>query len=352
MLKNIFKHTLCICNLGKVFVVDNHEVLRYTSWYMNMNLLRVYEKKKLFDAKKPFSKTVVANMNDWFKVELTYTSNAIEGNTLSRQETALVVEKGITVEGKTVQEHLEAINHAKSFDFIQTLIHGSHKKITEQDVLEIHKIILQGIDDLNAGRYRTVAVRIAGSTVILPNPMKVPELMEEFIIWLNGATKDIIDIAAEAHFKFVCIHPFVDGNGRTARLLMNLILMQAGFPPAIIRKEDRMQYITSIERAQMTKDTSAFKEIIYEAVSRSLDLFFEKEEPQTTAFLTIGKLAKATNETVATIRYWTKEGLLPVAKRSNGGYQLYASDVIQKIEQIRVFQKQQRLTIEELKKKL
>lgn len=263
-----------------------------------MNLLRVYEKKKLFDAKKPFSKTVVANMNDWFKVELTYTSNAIEG------------------------------------------------------VLEIHKIILQGIDDLNAGRYRTVAVRIAGSTVILPNPMKVPELMEEFIIWLNGATKDIIDIAAEAHFKFVCIHPFVDGNGRTARLLMNLILMQAGFPPAIIRKEDRMQYITSIERAQMTKDTSAFKEIIYEAVSRSLDLFFEKEEPQTTAFLTIGKLAKATNETVATIRYWTKEGLLPVAKRSNGGYQLYASDVIQKIEQIRVFQKQQRLTIEELKKKL
>lgn len=319
---------------------------------MNTTLSNVYQKKKLFDAKKPFPKTVIANMNDWFKVELTYTSNAIEGNTLSRQETALVVEKGITVEGKTVQEHLEAINHAKAFDFIQTLIHLSYKKITEREILEIHKIILQGIDDTNAGRYRTVAVRIAGSTVILPNPMKVPELMDEFIAWLHAAKGDIVDIAAEAHFKFVSIHPFVDGNGRTARLLMNLILLQAGFPPAIIRKEDRMKYINIIEHAQLTKDTSAFKEIIYEAVSRSLDMYLETERPQGISLLTIGKLAKATNETVATIRYWTKEGLLPVAKRSEGGYQLYASDAVQKVKQIRTLQKEHRLTIQELKKKL
>lgn len=319
---------------------------------MNTTLLEIHEKKKLFDAKKPLSKTVVSNMNDWFKVELTYTSNAIEGNTLSRQETALVVEKGITVEGKTVQEHLEAINHAKAFDFIQTLTHKSHKEITEQETLDIHRIILKGIDDASAGRYRTIGVRIAGSTAILPNPMKVPELMKDFIVWLHTATGDVVDIAAEAHFKFVCIHPFVDGNGRTARLLMNLILIQAGFPPAIIRKEDRIHYINSIEHAQLTKDASVFRKIIYHAVLRSLDLYLEKEQPQRPALLTIGKLAKATNETVATIRYWTKEGLLPVAKRSSGGYQLYASDAVQKVKQIRMLQKEHRLTIKELKDKL
>lgn len=319
---------------------------------MNTLLSQIHEKKKLFDAKKPLPKTVIGNMNDWFKIELTYTSNAIEGNTLSRQETALVVEKGITIEGKTVKEHLEAINHAKAFDFIQMLIYLSYKKITEQEILEIHKIILHGIDDTNAGRHRTVAVRIAGSTVILPNPMKISELMENFIAWLHSVTGDIVDIAAEAHFKFVSIHPFVDGNGRTARLLMNLILMQAGFPPAIIRKEDRMKYINSIEHAQLTKDTSAFQEIIYKAVSRSLDMYLETEQPQGIDLFTIGKLAKATNETVATIRYWTKEGLLTPSKRSGGGYQLYASDAVKKVEQIRTLQKELRLTIQELKKKL
>lgn len=220
------------------------------------------------------------NLEQWLKIELTYTSNALEGNTLSRAETALVVEKGITVEGKTLVEHLEATSHALAFEMVLDLAKNSNQPIDEHVILDIHRLILAKIDENNAGRYRRVPVRIAGSTVIMPNPVKVPDLMVEFTNWLNEQTGKLhpVDLASHAHYKLVSIHPFVDGNGRTARLLMNLILMQAGFPPAIISNKIRKRYLDCLESAQLGGSLDNFLQLIYEAVDQSLEMCLESKK--------------------------------------------------------------------------
>src|SRR3989338_2550514 len=235
---------------------------------------KLQAKKLRLDSFKPIQNELMKNLEEWFRVELTYTSNAIEGNTLTRQETAMVVEEGLTVQGKSLTEHQEAINHAEAFDFIQTLTDKKRQDLTVRDILDIHSIILNKIDDTNKGKYRTVAVRLRGSETILPNPLKVPELMEEFMKWLqNDNAHHPIQIAADAHFKLVSIHPFVDGNGRTARLFMNLLLMQAGYPSAIIRKEDRSAYMHSLEKGQTRDDLTDYYNLMFEAVDRSLDIY-------------------------------------------------------------------------------
>lgn len=230
-------------------------------------------KKQVLDKYRPLPQELEKNLDDWFRIELTYTSNAIEGNTLNRQETAQIVEKGLTVEGKTLREHLEAKNTAEAYDFIKTLI--NKKKIAESEILDIHRIVLQKIDDHNAGKYRDIAVRIAGSEVILPNPMKVPELMNEFVVWLNQAKEHPVKIALEAHFKFVSIHPFTDGNGRTARLLMNLILLKNGYIPIFIKKEERRKYISALEKGQLTDDRRDYYKTMCDAEDKALDVYLE-----------------------------------------------------------------------------
>lgn len=327
---------------------------------MKDKLNQLTRKKQRLDKYKPLPPELIKNLEDWFKVELTYTSNAIEGNTLTRQETALIVEKGITVEGKSIKEHLEAINHAQALEFIKTLVKKKREELTEADILDIHKAILAKIDDTNAGRYRTVPVRVAGSTVVMPNAMKVPDLMSGFVKWLNQTNVDHpIKISADAHYKLVSIHPFVDGNGRTARLLMNLLLMQNGYPPALIRKEDRRRYINSIEKAQLGGGLNDYYEVIYEAVERSLDIYLETLETKETKkgakmneSLKIGELAKETGETVYTIRFWTKEGLLTVRDFTKGGYQLYEPSMVKRAKKIRQLQNEERLTLVEIKERI
>ena len=334
-------------------------MLRYTSHYMTSILTTLEEKKQRLDTHRPFSVDLETNLREWFKIELTYTSNAIEGNTLSRAETALVVEKGLTVEGKTLREHLEAVNHAQAFDWVVQRIHTNKQTIAENTILDLHQQILQKIDDTNAGRYRTVPVRIAGSTVIMPNAMKVPELMEKFISWLQKNNDHPLTGAIDAHFKLVSIHPFIDGNGRTARLLMNLLLMQEGYPPAIIRKEDRRQYIASIEKAQLGGSLSDYYALMYRAIDRSFDIYLhtleDKENEKILAkknLLKIGELAELTGETVPTIRHWTKEELLQVTEYTQGGYQLYNQDKVGIARKIRKLQNSKRLTLAEIKREL
>ena len=324
------------------------------------NTMAILEQKKhRLDTYRPFSIDLEANLREWFKIELTYTSNAIEGNTLSRAETALVVGKGLTVEGKTLQEHLEAVNHAQAFEWVMERIDRTTKNITLRTILDLHQQILQKIDDTHAGRIRNIPVRIAGSAVVMPNAMKIPELMEKFILWLHKTNAHPITLAIDAHFKFVSIHPFVDGNGRTARLLMNLLLMQKGYPPAIIRKEERKRYITNIEKAQLGGSFSDYYALMYEAVDRSLDIYLNvlegREQTQMLEkkpLLKIGEVAKLVNETVPTIRHWTREGLLNVAKYTPGGYQLYSQDSIIIIRKIRKLQDTKRLTLSEIKQEL
>jgi len=327
---------------------------------MEDKLSQLTKKKQRLDKYRPLPPELVKNLEDWFKVELTYTSNAIEGNTLTRQETALVVEKGITVKGKSLEEHLEAINHIQALGFIKSLVKKKSQNISQKDILDIHRIILAKIDDTNAGRYRSVPVRIAGATVVMPNPAKVPELMDNFEKWLHSPNNDHPSkISADAHYKLVSVHPFVDGNGRTARLLMNLLLMQEGYPPALIKKEDRGKYINSIEKAQLGGSLNDYYELVYEAIERSLDIYLEALEPKETKerikmneLLKIGELAKETGETNYTIRFWTKEGLLTVKDFTKGGYQLYEPSMIERAKEIRRLQNEERLTIAEIKEKI
>lgn len=299
-------------------------------------------KKQLLDAYRPFPSELVTNLEEWFRLELTYTSNAIEGNTLTRQETALIVEEGITVGGKSLQEHLEAVNHAKAYDYIKTLTDKTRQELTFTNVLEIHRIILQKIDDVNAGRLRTVAVRLRGSETILPNAVKVPDLIKDFISWLQNENFDNpIKIAADAHFKLVSIHPFVDGNGRTARLLMNLLLMQNRFSPVIIRKEDRGAYIKSLEIGQTKNDLTSYYSLIYEAVDRSLDIYLEAVEPERTKvtaesqeqrFYTTEEVAKLLQVDPESVRRYVRSGKLRAIKLGGKFIRIEKNDLNQFIE--------------------
>jgi len=324
-----------------------------------MNYAAISKKKLLLDSYRELPPELVRNLEDWFRVELTYTSNAIEGNTLSRNETAIVLEKGITVGGKTLQEHLEVTGHAKAVDFIQSLVANNVSKITERDILNIHDIILKTINDQAADCYRNISVRISGSPVVLPNPRKVPQLMAKFHDWLSQENNlHPVEFAGLAHYKLVTIHPFIDGNGRTARLLMNLILMINGYPPAIIRKQDRLAYISSLEKAQLGGSIADYEKIIAKAVERSLNIYLKAakgESPEAREsndnLLKIGEFAKIVGITIPTIRHWTGLGLLQVAEITQSGYQLYNHDMIavcQKINEL----KAQRLTLVEIKEHL
>ena len=324
-----------------------------------MKVERLTEIKKLIDRAGEMPEALARKLHEWFRVELTYTSNALEGNTLTRRETAMVVEKGITVGGKSLVEHLEATNHAQAFDWIAEKSRKPLKNFTENDLLALHKMILSGIDNQNAGFYRNVPVRLSGSRTVLPNPRKVPDLMSAFHQWLQSS-QDIhpVDLAAEAHYRLVTIHPFVDGNGRTARLLMNFILLCHGYPPAIIRKSERGKYLDALEKAQTGGALEDYLQLIYRAVNRSLEIYVEATsgegdfvaEPDD-SLLRIGQLAKQTDVNISTIRFWLSSGLLEVSETTASGYQLFSSSMVVRVEQIKTL-KEQRFTIQEIKSKL
>lgn len=323
-----------------------------------MKYEKLTAKKKLLDEYEPLPDALLTNLDEWFRVELTYTSNAIEGNTLGRRETALVIEKGLAVGGKSLLEHMEAVNHARALDWVKGQVRRRPHSLTEEDILHIHYLIMKGIDDLNAGRYRVTPVRISGSAVALPNPRKVPDLMNGLAKWLKLAT-DVhpVELAAEAHYRLVTIHPFTDGNGRTARLLMNMILLMSGYPAAIIRNRDRLAYIDSLERAELGGPKDAYMKIVARAVDRSLDIYLKAAEGKTDTgdskgpLLKIGELAKLVNQRNSTIRHWTKEGLLEVAEITGTGYQLYAQGMVERIRLINEL-KSRRLTLREIRKKI
>ncbi len=235
-------------------------------------LERVSAKKARLDALRPLPPSVLNRLREQFEVEWTYHSNAIEGSTLTLRETQLVLQHGLTVGGKSLREHLEAINHQHAIRFIETLA-GSDAPITEHTLRSIHALVLRTIDDEEAGRYRRGQVRITGSEYVPPEPIAVPGLMAELVAWLNAdetASLHPVVRAALAHFRLVHIHPFADGNGRTARLLMNLILMREGYPPAIIRVEDRPAYYDALDAAH-AGNPDPFIRLVAEATERSLD---------------------------------------------------------------------------------
>jgi Fic family protein len=241
-------------------------------------LQRITTKKALLDSFRPLPPALEKNLWDWFRVAFTYSSNAIEGNTLSLAETAEVVEKNITVAGKTITEHLEARNHAEAVDLVKAIAAVKKRNhINLDDILAIHKMVLQKINDDQAGRLRTVAVRVIGSPIPCPNYLKVPTLMDDLVADITTAHDHLATIAARAHLQLVYIHPFVDGNGRTARLLLNLLLLQEEYPLVMIDVKDRSRYINAIQKA-IQGDTDDYYLFIYENIERSLDEYIKAAE--------------------------------------------------------------------------
>lgn len=219
---------------------------------------------------RPLEREQLKQLKDYFRIGLTYSSNALEGNTLTEIETKVVIEEGITVSGKPLKDHLEAIGHAKAYDYIYSLSNKSG--FSESDVKELHRLFFVQIDNDNAGKYREVQVYITGTEFLPPEPQKITALMREFISEVPVQKEKLhpVDFASWLHLELVTIHPFVDGNGRAARLLMNLALLQAGYPVVIIPPVLRKDYLDSIMAAQLKRDKEGFYNFIAEVVIEAL----------------------------------------------------------------------------------
>lgn len=212
------------------------------------------------------------------EMEYTFESNRIEGNTLSLMETDFVVNKGLTISGKSMQEHLEAINHKEAIHYVKQLVE-QNSSLRKTDVLAIHNLILRGIRSDEAGKYRTMNVSISGTDVVLPEPFRLYELMENYFEWYNGNRTFLhpIVLAAEMHERLVTIHPFIDGNGRTARLIMNMILLQNGYAIANIKgdNETRMKYYSALQKVQTDGSKDEFVNFIADTAIDSLKRYLK-----------------------------------------------------------------------------
>ncbi len=250
------------------------------------------------------SPEVLGRLRRFFKIKNIYNSNAIEGNVLDVGETRLVVEQGLTLTGKPLKDQAEAKNLSEATDFLELLATDKSRPISAIDIRQMHFLVLKDIRDEDAGKYRSVAVEISGSKYKPPAPESVAAQMEEFSAWLAEASvpgnrwniEDALLVAAAAHAWFVTIHPFIDGNGRVGRLILNLLLMRYGYPIAIITKADRTRYYDSLEESQ-TSDLTALVSLIAECVEESLEEYetaaLEQRAHHEWAQSIVGKLQRA-----------------------------------------------------------
>ncbi len=215
-------------------------------------LRKVSEFKALLDGLRPLPADAVAELKKQNDVRLSYNSTAIEGNTLTQSETEMVIAHGLTIGGKKLSEHLEIIGHKQAIDYVEYFAQFD-SNLTQWEMRQIHSLVLAGVGNAKtgAGSYRSINVVSAGTDHKYPDALQVKDLMDEFETWLIADRGDLHPVlyAAEAHYRFVATHPFMDGNGRVGRLLMNLLLLRAGYPHIVIPVAKRSQYIDALERA-------------------------------------------------------------------------------------------------------
>jgi Fic family protein len=235
---------------------------------MDNLVIDIAAKKKRLDALRPLSQATLLHLQKSYDVDLTYTSNAIEGDTLTLRETAEVIERGLTVGGKPLRDHLEAVDHYQAVLWMRELA-AQAAPIGETTVRELHRRIVARSQPEIGGVYSTHARRIAGSPVTSPNPAKILQLMQEFGAWLNSAPPEPA-ASFDAHFRLSAIHPFNDGNGRAFRLLMNLLLLRAGYPPIAVRPEDRKTYLDPLEHASLRGDLKPFQTFLHQRLDTTL----------------------------------------------------------------------------------
>lgn len=233
------------------------------------------------DAYRPLSPGLVRRLRDELMIEYTYDSNAIEGSTLTLRETRLVIEEGVTVGGRSLGEHLAARNHPEAIRYVEGLMDDGGE-LGEVDILRLHGLILRGIEE-DTGEYRSSGVRVAGATFSPPPSVEVGQRVRELLVWLESNPEEFlpVELAAVFHHRFVQIHPFTEGNGRTARLLMNIILMGYGYPFIVnITSRDRGKYLRALSEADMGDD-AVFVDFVALSVERALDIYLQAlEEPR------------------------------------------------------------------------
>jgi len=238
--------------------------------YAAMTLL-----KEDLDKLRPLPPEAAKTLHDDMVVRYTYHSNAIEGNTLTLMETKVVLEDGLTIGGKSMREHLEAINHRAAIEFLLDVA-KEQAPLTERLIRELHQLILKGVDDANAGKYRQQNVLISGAGFTPPDFLHVQEHMAAFLHWYQHSSAGLhpVERAARVHTDFVNIHPFVDGNGRTARLLMNLELLRVGYPVAIIPVEERSVYYENLDVVAVRGDYKPFVWQVCSLVEKSFEPYW------------------------------------------------------------------------------
>lgn len=216
---------------------------------------------------RPLSANILKGLKEYYRVGLTYTSNALEGNSLTETETKVILEDGITVGGKPIKDYYEALGHSEAYDYVYKL--AKVKNFTEGDIKKLHKLFYHRIDETKAGEYRKERIFISGSKYTFPAPEKIQGLMKEFVKKMKDARGQYhpVEYASIVHNEFVFIHPFIDGNGRVARLLMNLILLQESYCIAIIPPILRGDYIQALEKAHT--DDKEFKRFTAKVVKET-----------------------------------------------------------------------------------
>jgi Fic family protein len=237
---------------------------------MNRLLEAIAAKKDRLDRLRPLSPEALSNLEHYYDVEITYTSNAIEGNTLSPVETTLVIEQGVTISGKPLKDHLEALDHYDAIRYVRELAREK-TPVTESDVRNLHRLVMQRSRPDIAGQYASLDrhVRTETGRHEFPSPAEIPALVGDFSGWLRTAPHTP-QTAFTSHRRLVDIHPFDDGNGRTARLVMNLILIRGGYPPIAVRPEDRLRHIRALQQSQGGQGSESFDTLLYERLDATL----------------------------------------------------------------------------------
>ncbi|MDO9231434.1 MAG: Fic family protein [bacterium] len=290
--------------------------------YLNKKIQkRIDDKLKLLNSFRPLPLSAVKKLKEQFEMEMTYNSNAIEGNSLTLKETYLVINEGITIKGKPLKDHLEAKSHKEALDYLYELVDKNKKNtVSERFIRSLNQIVMQDIDKEWAGKYRSSGVIIGGADHKPPEALEIPRLMQNLISWVGDNNKKMhpVEMASILHHKLVFIHPFFDGNGRTSRLTMNIILMQAGFPLVIVLKNDRKKYYRTLSLADKG-DYIPFVNFIARAVERTLDIYLKILMPSKKGnerFISLSELAKDTKFTENYLNYLARSGKLEAHKES------------------------------------
>ena len=256
---------------------------------------RLYHKKQHLQSSRPLPAIALNKIRESLSIEWTYNSNSIEGNTMSLRETQMVLQEGITVKGKSLREHFETHNHDKAIDYLYSIINEKYT-LRSIDILSLHGLVLRSIEEDFAGRIRNGGVRITGANFTPPNANKVPDLLDELIDFINTNPLNLnaIELATIFHHKLVWIHPFFDGNGRTVRLSMNLLLMRCGFPPAIILKNDRKKYYEALNQAN-NGNYQKLTLLMCQSLERTLNIYINALPDNDTEYVEISNLVQEPN---------------------------------------------------------